>query len=117
MATQHKITALRSGCVNGMDWEAEYTITFNYAKGSPDTYDKSRGGPGGWDPGWAAEVEFISISPGAGDHGAFSGLAQQDLESWASDWLQTDGYDEALAIVASDDESAREYAAELRADR
>jgi hypothetical protein len=103
--SQHKINVTRSGSHESMgDWEAEYEITFSFTPGSPDTYDKSRGGPGGWDPGYPAEVEFISISPGAGDHGAFSDLAQKDLESWASEWLQDDGYAEAVQIAEQDRE-------------
>lgn len=35
----------------------------------------------------------------------------------AENWLASDGYDEAVAIAAEDHEAAREYAAELRADR
>ena len=36
------------------------------------------------DPGWPAdpdELEVVSIHPGAGDHGAFSDMAQAALES------------------------------------
>lgn len=113
--TQHKITALRSGSHPTMgDWEAEYEITFTSTKGSPDYYNKAGGH---WEQGYPAELEFVSIKPDAGDHGAFTDLAQQGLEDWASDWLQGDGYDAALEVVASDTEAAREFAAELRADR
>lgn len=108
--SKHKIAALRSGFTNGMDWEAEYTIAFSFTPGAAPIIHPADDA----DPGYPAEVEFVSISPGAGDHGAFSDLAQKDLEAWATDWLQTDGYDEALAIVASDDEADRECAAEMR---
>jgi hypothetical protein len=114
--SQHKIRTVRV-YDRDLGAEEEYEITFSFTPGSPDTYDKSRGGPGGWDPGYSAEVEFVSISPGASDVGAFTDLAQRDLEDWADNWLQDDGYDEALAVVAADDERGREYAAELRADR
>jgi hypothetical protein len=114
--SQHKIRTVRV-YDRDLGAEEEYEITFSFTPGSPDTYDKSRGGPGGWDPGYSAEVEFVSISPGASDVGAFTDLAQKDLESWADNWLQTDGYDEALAVAAADDERGREYAAELRSER
>ena len=112
---KHKITALRFGTHPTMgDWEAEYEITFTYRKGSPDYWNKAIGT---WEQGYPAELELVSIKPDAGDHGAFSDLAQQGLEDWAQDWLQGDGYDAALEVVASDNEAAREFAAELRADR
>ncbi len=108
MATQHKITALRSGCQNGMDWEAEYEIAFSYTPGAaPIIYPADNA-----DPGYPAEVEFVSINPGAGDHGAFSDLAQQDLEDWASDWLaenEADAIDRACGDIYAD-EDAREEA-------
>ncbi len=114
--SRHKITATRSGSdpVLG-DWDAEYEITFEYRAGRPAVWTLRNG-----DPGYPAdpdEVEFISITPDAGDHGVFSDLAQRWLEDWAREWLETDGYDEAIQIVAEDGEAAREHAAELRADR
>lgn len=109
----HKITALRSGTdLSGCDWEAEYEITFRFTPGAPAILHPADNA----DPGYPAEVDFMSIKPGAGDHGAFSDLAQKWLEDWAQDWLQGDGYDEAVAIAADDEEAAREYAAELRSD-
>jgi hypothetical protein len=114
MMSTHKITVQRSGNHPTMgDWEAEYEITFEYRPGAAPIIHPADNA----DPGYPAEVEFVSISPGASDVGAFTDLAQRDLEDWADNWLQTDGYDEALAIVAADDERGREYAAELRADR
>ena len=94
--SQHKITACRSGSHPTMgDWDVEYVITYSYVPGSPDTYDASRGGPGGWDPGWAAEVEFISIEPDVGDHGAFTVLAQKDPQDWGANWLD-EHYEECV---------------------
>lgn len=107
----HKITALRTGFANGMDWESEHEITFSYRKGSPDYWNKH---VGTWEQGYGPELEVVSIKPDAGDHGAFTDLAQRGLEDWAQDWLDTDGYDQALEVVASDMEAAREYAAEDR---
>ena len=115
MATKHKITWHRSGSHPTMgDWEAEYEITFRYRKGSPDYWNKYIGT---WEQGYGPELEVVSIKPDAGDHGAFTDLAQRGLESDAQEWLETDGFDEAIQIVTADNEAAREYAAELRRDR
>jgi len=113
--SDHKITWLRSGHTNGMDWEAEYEITFRFRPGRPAKMYLRNG-----DPGYPAdpdEIEFISIKPDAGDHGAFTDLAQQGLESDAQEWLETDGFDKAIEIATADIEAAREFAAELRRDR
>lgn len=114
--SRHKITWIRSGSHPTMgDWDAEYEITFEYRAGRPAVWTLRNG-----DPGYPAdpdEIEFVSITPGAGDHGVFSDMAQRDLEDAAQLWLDSDGYDEAIAVAADDHESAREYAAELRADR
>lgn len=41
--SNHKITAARSGHHPSMgDWDEEFTITFSFTPGSPDTYDASR---------------------------------------------------------------------------
>lgn len=113
--SRHKIHWYRSGSTNGMDWEDEQTITFEFRAGRPEVHTLCNG-----DPGYPAdpdEIEFISIAPGAGDHGVFSDMAQAGLEDEAQDWLASDGYDEAIAVASEDHEAAREYAAELRADR
>lgn len=113
--SKHKITWCRSGTTNGMDWEDEQEITFEFRPGRPEVRTLRNG-----DPGYPAdpdEIEFVSIKPGAGDHGAFSDIADKMLRDEAENWLCSDGYDAALEIVAEDDEAAREYAAELCADR
>jgi hypothetical protein len=113
--SKHKINWLRSGTRDGMDWETEHEITFEFRAGRPEVRTLRNG-----DPGYPAdpdEIELVSITPGPGDHGVFTDLAQRDLEGWAQEWLETDGFDEAISIVADDGESAREYAADLRADR
>lgn len=68
IATRHKISATRSGSHPSVgDWDADYQITFTYRPGE--------------------EPVFVSISPDAGDHGAFTDLAQADLIDWAKNWL------------------------------
>ncbi len=103
--SKHKITWLDYGFTNGMDWEAEYEVTFEYRKGGSATQI---------DPGYAAEVEAIDIKP---EHGTLGSREKADALDKAQMWLDDKGYAAALEIVASDLEAAREYAAELRADR
>ncbi len=81
----HTIKWVRSGSHDVFgDWEDEQEITFTAEPGDAYGYPI---------------LHFVSISPGAGDHGAFSDLAQADLESAAADWLDGDGYDAACAVV------------------
>jgi len=108
--TRHKITATQSGTVNGTDWEAEYEITFDYRPAArPILYPVDRA-----DPGYSAEVEFMSIKPGAGDHGAFTDLAQSALEDWARDYLDGDGYDAACEVAEADRQADEDDARERR---
>lgn len=113
--SRHKITWLRSGTYNEMDWENEHEITFEFRAGRPEVRTLRNG-----DPGYPAdpdEIEFVSITPDAGDHvGGFYDIAQRWLEDEAREWLETDGFDEAMRVVAEDAEAARDDAAELRAD-
>ena len=112
--SRHKIHWYRSGSTNGMDWEDEQTITFEFRAGAPER------GPTYWHGGLPAdpdELEVIKITPGAGNHGVFSDIAQRDLEDWAQEWINSEGLDEAMSIVLADAEDARDFAADLRADR
>lgn len=109
-ATLHKIEACRSGTYNGMDFDEEYTITFSYTRGSGDYWN---GMGGHWEQGYPAEVEFISISPDAGDHGAFTDLAQAQLVQWARDWLD-DNYDNCVDRAEIDSQPDPDYARDLR---
>jgi hypothetical protein len=103
--TTHKIDAQRSGNHPTMgDWDADYVITFTCRPGAPDTFDE---------PGYGPEIDFVSISPGAGDHGAFTDLAQKDLEEWAADWLD-EHLDECCAIAEADDARAADEAADMK---
>ena len=117
MATKHKIIAERSGSYNGMDWEAEYEITFEYRPGRPAVMYLRNGDPGY--PADPPEIELVSVKPTIGivDAGGFTDLAQKDIEEWASEWIQDAGYDAAMEVVASDSDVALDYAADLRADR
>lgn len=113
--SKHKIHWYRSGSTNGMDWEDEQTITFEFRAGRPAVMYLRNG-----DPGYPAdpdELEVIKITPGAGDHGVFSDIAQRDLEDWAQEWINSEGLDEAMSIVLADAEDARDFAADLRVGR
>jgi hypothetical protein len=112
--SKHKINWYRSGSLNGMDWEDEQTITFEFRAGRPAVMYLRNG-----DPGYPAdpdEIELVSVTPGSSDD-----LVQQSLEDEAETWLSSDGYDAAIEIATADHEDAREYAREravdLRADR
>jgi len=111
--SKHKITWCRSGTVNGMDFDEEYEITFEFRAGRPAVMYLRNG-----DPGYPAdpdEIEFVSISPGAGEHGEFTAMAQAMLEDQAQDWLSGDGYDAAVQIAAEDHAADLDRASDLRA--
>lgn len=106
--SRHKINALRTGFTAGMDWEAGYLVTFEFRKGAPER------GPTYFHGGLPAdpdEIEAVDIKP---EIGSLDSREKAEALDWANEWLQCDGYDEALAVVADDDERAREYAAENR---
>lgn len=108
--SRHKIHWYRSGSTNGMDWESEHEITFEFRAGRPEVRTLRNG-----DPGYPAdpdEVELVSVEPGSRDD-----LVQQCLEAEAETWLSSEGYDAAIEIAYSDLEAERERAADLRADR
>jgi hypothetical protein len=99
--TTHKITTERSGSVNGMDFDAEYEITFTFLDGAPEQ------GPSyahGGQPADPDEIEFVSVKPviGVVDAGAFTDLAQKDLDDWATDWLQEDGFGAAVSLATDE---------------
>ena len=107
--SKHKIHWYRSGSTNGIDWEDEQTITFEFRKGAPErapTY--SHGGL----PADPDEVEVVSVTPGSSDD-----LVQRALEDEAETWLSSDGYDAAIEIAAEDHAADLDRAADLRADR
>jgi hypothetical protein len=94
----HKVTACRSGTTSyGMDYECEYTITFDYLPGAkPILWPTDHA-----DAGWPAEISFVSIDADVSEHGAFADLAMRDLVEWAKDWL--DEHHDELVTQAEQD--------------
>jgi hypothetical protein len=103
--------------------EVELMITFDYTPGSPDTYDASRGGPGGWDPGYPAEISFVKAErycngrPSPPDH-AFADMEIRQDQDIAESWLDGKGYDDAIEVAeydsGPDPDDARDEAIERR---
>lgn len=111
--TQYQITATRSGSHPTMgDWDVEHTITFTYLPGAGPT------GPtyaSGGEPGHGPEIEFVSIDPDAGDHGAFTDLAQADLVDWAKNWLDENA-DKCAEVAEADGQPDPDAARDARID-
>lgn len=97
--TTHTVTMIDSGHYNGMDYDNEYEVTFTYTPGSPDYWNRAIGC---WEPGDSPSIEFVSISPDAGDHGAFTDIAQNTIVEKAKEWLDNDGYSEAIRVAHED---------------
>lgn len=111
--SKHKLRAWLP--VNCDDDEIEVEITFTFLRGAPERGPSYASGGQPADPD---EIELVSAVPvrdgkyySAGTHHLVW------LEDAAGYWLDSDGRAEAYATVRDDDEAAREYAAELRADR
>jgi hypothetical protein len=120
MASKHKLRAFLPCGNPDLGAEVECEIAFNFTRGSADYYNKAGGH---WEQGWGAEIEFIDAArlcngkPAPFD-GAFADLEKQWLNDLAEAWLETeDGVSAAMDAVQDDDDAAREYAAEMRADR
>ena len=96
--------------------EVEVRITFTFTPGSPDTYDASRGGPGGWDPGYGPEIEFQSVEKDVGDIFSLHWAAAPELEEWAAEYLRTKGFERAVQ-EAADREDAKQDRADYQYDR
>ena len=112
--SKHKMTATIPHGDPDIGAEIECDIVFSFTPGSSDYWNRH---VGTWEQGYPAEVELVSVTANLLDMGAFHDLQQKHLEDIVSDWLQGRGYDEALAVVASDSDAAADYAADLRADR
>lgn len=110
--TTHKMTAEYP--LAGSDDGLPVVITFDYVPGRPARRWLDNGDPG--DPGFPAEVDYRSVALADGTD--MPGCIQQAVRSWAADYLIDDeGYHRALDAVDDAEDRAREFAAELRADR
>lgn len=93
----------------------EVLITYVFSPGRPAVMYLRNGDPGY--PADPAEVDFRAVKVADKTLILPSNL-QKALDDWAVEYLANDaGYAAALEVAASDHEAAREYAAELRADR
>jgi hypothetical protein len=120
MATKHKLVATIPCGDPDLGAEVEAEIAFTFLRGSSDYYNRAGGH---WEQGWGAEIEFLDAArlcngkPAPFD-GAFADLETAWLNDLADAWLETEeGVAEAMATVDADYDEAREFAAELRADR
>ncbi len=118
--SQHTIIATIPVGDPDLGAEFEARITFDYVSGSPDYWNRSGGH---WEQGYGAEVSFVKAEPYCNGKpspfsGAFADMEQSALNDHCQEWLESDaGYAEALVEVEADMEDARDYAADLRADR
>lgn len=99
--TLHKIQWIQSGTHDVFgDWDCEYEITYKFTPGTSSRRFLTTG-----DAGPLIDddiIEFVSVSPDAGDHGAFSDLAQRSLETQAADYVESDAFDNARDIALRD---------------
>jgi hypothetical protein len=92
--------------------EVDLVITFGFTSGRPASLWSDSPHPA--DP---AEIEFLSVK-GPLDGDAYDDMRQTSYNDLAEAYLESDdGRSAAFEEVAADDEAAREYAAESRADR
>ena len=102
----HKVNALRAGSANGVEWEAEYVLTFRYSPAGKFKMYQRNGDPA--DPPDPEEIELIDVNPVRGSR-YFNAVPDQEsssLEQWAQEWLVGDGYGAVLETVWSDNEAA-----------
>lgn len=114
--TQHKLIAVIPHGDPDIGAEVECEITFTFTPGVPV---RMYGTP---QPAEDATIDFVSAAPiingkPSSYGGAYADMEQSSLDAIAFDWLEDEGLVEAFEVVAADDADAREYAAELRADR
>lgn len=114
-ATKHKLTAVVPQGPADLGAEVELEITFEYRAGRPARMYLRNGDPGY--PADPSEIEVLSVKgPLTGD--AYDDMRQASYNELAERYLESGtGEAAAMEVVASDDADAREYAAELRADR
>ena len=70
-------------------------ITYSYIPGAPDYYNRSVGGPGGWDQGYASEVSLVAARVIQCE----ASLWDSTIRDMAEDYLQNEGYEEACTIA------------------
>jgi len=104
--TNHSIKA--SYCVTSI--KVEVLISFTFLRGAPAHGPSYSSGGQPADPD---EVELVGVKVPM----PLSQEYMDGLTAWAEEWLTGEGWAEVMETVASDDEAAREAAAELRMDR
>jgi len=90
----HKIIRYEAWSDERGDHEAEHEITFRFTRGRPAVMYLRNG-----DPGYPAdphEVEYVSVWPPA-DAGH-----QRALDEACQEWLQDEGYEQAVEIALED---------------
>lgn len=116
MSTTHKLIACIPCDDLDIGAEIECEITFTYSPGRPAVMYLRNGDPGY--PADPAEIELVSATPT--QDGKYYSAGAENLEwlhDFARDWLESDdGQNAAFEVVADDDERAREYAEEARAE-
>lgn len=93
--SKHKITTTHD--------DVELLITFNWIKGAPEQGPSYSSGGQPADPD---EIELIMVISRGGPDCSWI--------EWATNWLQGEGFAEAMEIVDSDLEAAYEQAMEMR---
>lgn len=109
--SQHRITATRSGTVNGADFEEEWRIVFSYSPGHGAILHPADVAH----PGEPPSVELVRVEPEPDAPPEFMALARRFINDWATDWLE-EHEAEAIEVAHADIERDREAAAEARAE-
>lgn len=112
MTTKHKLRAFLPQGDPDIGAEIECEIAFSYVGGAKPTRD---------DPGWSAEIEFISAAPLCNGKPApfldYAAHQQESLNDLAAAWLESDeGHMAALEEWAAELQEARVFIAALRRD-
>jgi len=110
MTTKHKLRAFLQHGDPDLGAEIEAEIAFTFMPGGKPGYD---------DPGWAAEIEFVSAAPLCNGKPApflyHAAMQQESLNDLAREWLESDeGRAAALEEVAAELQEARAFIAEIR---
>lgn len=119
MSTKHKLLATIPVGDPDLGAEQECEIVFTFLKGAPEQGPSYASGGQPADPD---EIEFVGARPIIDGKpsiysGAFADMQMETLGELARDWLESeDGQAAAYEAVRDDDDAAREYAAEMRAE-